>query len=152
MKFYVLLGRWISSFFVFFLTLHGRIAKRPRVRVIVCSEEGEILLVRNWVGPQQWEFPGGVVERNETPQQAAQRELFEEVGIKVDLVSLQYVKTLYGRYEAPIYQVVVLRRQVPVRLHNPKEITAINWCDPRALPRDTSRLTQLALRSLSKTK
>jgi 8-oxo-dGTP pyrophosphatase MutT (NUDIX family) len=117
----------------------------------VYNELGQVLLVRGWVGSQQWELPGGAVEKGEAPQQAAGRELFEETGIVVSMDVLVYVTTLYGRYEAPIYAVTITKQQLPSRLYNPREITAVRWCDPEVLPENASRLVQLALRSMSKT-
>jgi 8-oxo-dGTP pyrophosphatase MutT (NUDIX family) len=151
MRFYIALGRWMSPCFVWLLTLSGSITKKSRARAIIRNELGEVLLVLNWIGSRQWELPGGAVEKGETAQVAARRELFEETGIEMDVDDLTYVTTLYGRYEAPIYGGVVSGRQLPVQLHNPREITAVRWCDPAELPADTSRLTQLALRSMSKT-
>jgi 8-oxo-dGTP pyrophosphatase MutT (NUDIX family) len=151
MRLYVALGRWMSPCFVWFLTLSGLITKKARARVIIHNELGEVLLVRNWIGSRQWELPGGAIEKGETAQEAARRELFEETGVEIDVDDLTYITTLYGRYEAPIYNGTVLERQLPTQLHNPREITAVRWCDPMKLSSDTSRLTQLALRSMSKT-
>ncbi|MEN9433129.1 MAG: hypothetical protein RLZZ422_718 [Pseudomonadota bacterium] len=46
----------------------------------------------------KWEFPGGKVEPNETPQQALVRELQEELGIRVDIKALQCFQTIVHEY------------------------------------------------------
>ncbi|MBE1579619.1 NUDIX hydrolase [Prauserella sp. PE36] len=51
-----------------------------------------ILLVRHrWRG---WVVPGGMVERGETPRQAARRELEEETGMAADLLELPAAVTV----------------------------------------------------------
>lgn len=51
----------------------------------VIRREGRILLSRRVRGADigKWEFPGGKLERGETPEQALVRELREELGIEV---------------------------------------------------------------------
>lgn len=63
---------------------------RPPVDVaaaIVQRADGRVLLAERpagkpWAG--YWEFPGGKIERGETPRSALARELHEELGIEVD--------------------------------------------------------------------
>ena len=62
-------------------------APQPRVRVVM-PYQGKYLLetLNNSKWPQNLgkrRFPGGGVEQGETPQQAAAREMFEELGVKI---------------------------------------------------------------------
>lgn len=47
-----------------------------------------VLLIKDMNG--SWTFPKGLIEKNERAQQAAEREIFEEVGIR----TLKFVKNL----------------------------------------------------------
>jgi len=53
-----------------------------QVRVIIKNEKGEILLVKDkkW----GWNLPGGRIEKNETPEEAAKREVFEETNLVLE--------------------------------------------------------------------
>ncbi|WP_100260481.1 NUDIX domain-containing protein [Qipengyuania seohaensis] len=53
---------------------------RDGVSVIVRDLGGQLLLVRHSYGPEGWFFIGGGIDRGETAEQAARRELREEVG------------------------------------------------------------------------
>lgn len=52
---------------------------------IVLNEKGEILLIK---GPERgWEMPGGQVEEGESLKEAAVREVREETGIEIEVLS-----------------------------------------------------------------
>jgi len=52
--------------------------------VFIRSEEGLLLVEQNY-GSNYWSLPGGLVEANETIEQAAIREVKEETGLHVHL-------------------------------------------------------------------
>lgn len=57
------------------------------VAAALTDAEGRVLMARRPAGKQHaglWEFPGGKVESDETPQAALVRELREELGVEVD--------------------------------------------------------------------
>ncbi len=53
---------------------------------VIKDSEGKVLLHRSTPQRVQWEIPGGKVDTGETAQQAAVRELAEELGVDVKIV------------------------------------------------------------------
>ena len=66
-------------------------ARQPRKRVaadvIIRNEAGRLLLVNPNYKPD-WDLPGGMVEANESPLDAARREIHEELGLALTIRSL----------------------------------------------------------------
>ncbi len=56
-------------------------SKRSR---IIVSSKGKGVLVKNWLGSNQWSLPGGGLHRGETAAKGVLRELQEETGIIAD--------------------------------------------------------------------
>ena len=79
-----------------FEQLHGQ--KADAVVIIVTDESGEKILMdrefRMAVGDWVYNFPAGLIDPGETPQEAAKRELFEETGLELyqvdDLIGPSY--------------------------------------------------------------
>ena len=77
----------------------------PRVAVgALVLKAGAVLLVKRGKAPSdgKWAIPGGSVELGETLQQAAEREIFEETGIRIRAVEPVYTfdfieRNRYGR-------------------------------------------------------
>ena len=53
------------------------------MRVIIYHDDGDILLVKNRFSRQKWALPGGGAKHNESYEQAAVREVLEEIGLKI---------------------------------------------------------------------
>ncbi len=65
----------------------------------IVIREGKILLVKRGVPPGKglWAVPGGMIELGETIQQAAEREILEETGIRIQAREPVYTFDLIDR-------------------------------------------------------
>ena len=116
-----------------------RIRPSPRTGVVVIAfdEQGRVLLARHSYGPPAWTLPGGGIGRGELPEQAAVREIREELGCGLaDLVPVDVDEHLPGSLD---HQQVFAGRLVGEPVADMREITAIAWVDPENLPEPCGR-------------
>jgi 8-oxo-dGTP diphosphatase len=102
---------------------------------IIERPDGHIMLVRQSYR-QRWGVPGGLLKRGEDPAVGARREVFEEVGIAIELVGPPAVVV-----DARPQRVDVIFRARPVSLSevgearpSSPEIVEVGWFAPDALP------------------
>lgn len=68
--------------------------------------DGKIMLIKH-KKLQSWMSPGGHIDENELPHQAAEREFFEETGLKVKAISSQELDLDFGEAEVLPYPLMV---------------------------------------------
>ncbi|TAN57391.1 NUDIX domain-containing protein [Patescibacteria group bacterium] len=63
---------------------------KPTASVLIENDKGEILLTRRAIEPLKgyWDTAGGFCEEDEHPEDAARREIKEELGVDVELTGL----------------------------------------------------------------
>ena len=102
-------------------------AKRKGIKLratVIYRRDGEVLFVRK--RNSKWKLPGGTVERDETPLQAARREMAEETGLACD--ELRYIaefredKVIHYLFEA---------RTAACKPRPCNEIDACRWIKPK---------------------
>lgn len=98
--------------------LHFRL--RPhRSRVLVICD-GEVLLIKGWLGSGAWSLPGGGIKKGESIPAASVRELKEEVGIAVPESSVRSLGSYKNRTGGIGYQaecgVIELEEKPSLRL------------------------------------
>jgi ADP-ribose pyrophosphatase YjhB (NUDIX family) len=98
---------------------------------VVTDERGRVLLVRR-ADNDEWEPPGGVVERDEDLLSALAREVREESGYQVQLGRLTGV---YKNMERGIVALVFRCTVAAGSPHTSRETTAVRWAEPDELHR-----------------
>ena len=99
------------------LARRARTARRPqRARVFVVSAAGNVALVeRHKRGLHYWTVPGGGIEPGETPEEAAIREIREELGLDVTL------ERRVGQSGAQVFFLAHVETEWPLSLGGPEQ-------------------------------
>ena len=102
------------------------------VAIIVPYADG-IVLGRRAIDPGRgaWSFPSGYVDRGEVVEEAACREVLEEVGLEIDIAGLVGVYSTAGE---PVILVVFAARVVGGELTVGPEMSEVGIFSPEALP------------------
>lgn len=108
----------------------------PEVRLataVVLDTDGQTVLLHKREDFRLWALPGGGVEDDETPEQAAIRETFEETGYHI------VIEKLIGQYHRPqlndiriVYQGRVVGGQP---IERGSETVKVGWFAPSELPK-----------------
>ena len=115
-------------------------SKKDRVRVIVYRDDGDILLVKNRFSRQKWALPGGGVKHNESYEQAAVREVLEEIGLKIH--NLQYLGKAnshesYAKFSVRVFVAHASDYDIKCNF----EIMEARWFNRDYLPKEYTLLT-----------
>jgi ADP-ribose pyrophosphatase YjhB (NUDIX family) len=102
---------------------------------VIERPDGAVLLVRQTYR-NHWGIPGGLLKRGEDPTDAARREVFEEVGIAIELVGEPAVVV-----DAEPQRIDIVYRARPITLSELEhlrptspEIREVRWFAPDQLP------------------
>ena len=101
---------------------------------LILDRAGEVLLVRHNYEGRFYALPGGAVERGELPQEAAVREIREELGVDACILRLLSLNSfvLEDRYQAHVFRAEITQG-VPT-CPTTSEIAEVGWFDPAQLP------------------
>jgi ADP-ribose pyrophosphatase YjhB (NUDIX family) len=96
------------------------------------DDRRRVLLVHQSYGSRRWALPGGLLEPGESPQDAAVREVREELGVEFEPDGLVAVYTLAA--DGGIRFVFGGRLDGTPTAHDPAEISEVRWWDIDRLP------------------
>jgi putative (di)nucleoside polyphosphate hydrolase len=84
---------------------------RPNVGLIIFNDDGKLLWAKR-IGQDAWQFPQGGIQRYESPEAAALRELREEVGLEPGDVQIVASTSRWLRYRLPSH--LIRQRSQPL--------------------------------------
>lgn len=133
------------------------IYKLPAYVGIILKKENQILLVQRhnteWASGY-WNFPGGLLEENETLATAAARETAEEVGVSVNPADFIFSHILHIRANNKNTQDIIgfyfiaEKWNGTIENKEPHRHSAVAWFDLNNLPTDITEHALLAIESI----
>ncbi len=111
-------------------------------RAIILNSKNEILLVKHTYTPG-WHFPGGGVDKGESPRQAIVREVQEEAGV-LPLKSPEIIDCYFNIYLGvnDIVSLYLIKEFQIEPFKSNKEIAEAKWFSIENLPEDASQATK----------
>jgi 8-oxo-dGTP diphosphatase len=111
-------------------SMHLAADGRPLVAACYIVRNGRLLMVKRRIrnGAPEWTGPSGNVEPGETPEEAAVREVAEEVGLTV-AVSHRLGERVHPATGRHLIYIVCECIAGEAAVVDHEEITAIEWCD-----------------------
>ena len=73
---------------------------RKNVGIILCNSQNKLLICKR-LGEESWQFPQGGFEKNENAESAMFRELFEEIGLKKNDITIIGITKSWLKYNLP---------------------------------------------------
>jgi ADP-ribose pyrophosphatase YjhB (NUDIX family) len=102
--------------------------------------EGRVLLIRRKFEPNKgrWAPPGGLLEVGEDPQEAAQREVREELGLEVEVEGLlqvanEVIRDDEGRIKFHFVLIDYLMKPLGEKITLNEESDEFDWFEPSAV-------------------
>ena len=74
---------------------------RSNVGIVLTNDRGQVLWARRVGGHDAWQFPQGGILRDESPETALYRELYEEIGVRRRSVEIVASTRGWLRYRLP---------------------------------------------------
>ncbi len=103
--------------------------KSRRTRLLLIAD-GKLLVLKGWLGNDNWQLPGGGLHKSEQPVAGLLRELREETGIQLDAAAIKPVsewRGYFGRFYTNYYGFVAELRLAPPVKKTGLEISETRW-------------------------
>ncbi|PLY00192.1 MAG: (deoxy)nucleoside triphosphate pyrophosphohydrolase [Desulfuromonas sp.] len=104
------------------------------VTAAIAIRDDRVLITQRMPGSRHagmWEFPGGKMEKNESPTETLQREICEELGVEVQVEEIFAV--IHHRYEWGAILLLAYRCQLEEKPLQHLEVADHRWVTPQEL-------------------
>jgi 8-oxo-dGTP pyrophosphatase MutT (NUDIX family) len=120
---------------------------RPHTKGVKCliKSNGLYLLIQTTYSGKYWTLPGGGIKQKETPEEAAIREVKEEVGILIDNAKLLGSYESTAEYKKDTVFLTYAETSVQQVITHTGEIAIAKWFSTNTLPREQSRALREAI-------